>query len=78
MVGTPKPDHPDPLVLHLTVAVAVGVSQAVDPVQKDEISLDGGAVTAVEADGGDKTIIVSRTGPNDDSRSDGVHSVRRT
>ena len=30
-------------------------------VQKDEISLDGGAVTAVEADGGDKTIIVSRT-----------------
>ena len=41
--------------------VAGGVSQAVDPVQKDEISLDGGAVTAVEADGGDKTIIVSRT-----------------
>ena len=43
------------------LAVVGGVSQAVDPVQKDEISLDGGAVTAVEADGGDKTIIVSRT-----------------
>ena len=52
-----------------------------DPVQKDEISLDGGAVTAVEADGGDKTIIVSRTDRSvtiDDSRSDGVHFARRT
>ena len=71
MVGTPKPDHPDPLVLHLTVAVAVGVSQAVDPVQKDEISLDGGAVTAVEADGGDKTIIVRI------SRTDRSVTIRR-